>query len=54
MNFGPAEMAQTMAATKALITVTMFCSVGIGIVLAAVVALYHFPAPRGRSAPRHR
>jgi hypothetical protein len=39
MNFGPAEMAQTMDAAKALIAVTMVYSVGIGVVLGAIVAL---------------
>ena len=42
MNFGPAEMAQTMDAAKALITVMLGSSVGMGIVLGAIVALYHF------------
>jgi uncharacterized protein YneF (UPF0154 family) len=42
MNFGPAEMAQTMDAAKALIAVTVVSSVGIGIVLGATVALYRF------------
>jgi S1-C subfamily serine protease len=41
MNFGPAEMAQTMDAAKALIAVAIVCSVGVGIVLGAIVALYH-------------
>ena len=40
MKFGPAEMAQMMDGAKALLTVTMVYSVGIGIVLGAVVALY--------------
>ena len=40
MKFGPAEMAQTMDAAKALIAVTVVYSVGIGIVFGAVVALY--------------
>jgi hypothetical protein len=42
MNFGPAEMAQTMDAAKALIAVAVVYSVGIGIVLGAIVALYRF------------
>jgi tetratricopeptide (TPR) repeat protein len=42
MNFGPAEMAQTMDAAKALIAVTMVYSVAIGVVLGAIVALYTF------------
>jgi S1-C subfamily serine protease len=41
MNFGPAEMAQTMDAAKALITVAFVFSIGIGIVLGAIVALRH-------------
>ena len=41
MKFGPAEMAQTMDAAKALITVAFVFSVGIGIVLGAIVALCH-------------
>ena len=39
MNFGPAEMAQTMDAVKALITVMLVSSVGIGIFLGAIVVL---------------
>ena len=39
MNFGPAEMAQTMDAAKALITVMLVSSVSIGIVLGAIVVL---------------
>ena len=39
MKFGPAEMAQMMDETKALIMVIMVCGVGIGI-LGAIVALY--------------
>ena len=42
MNFGPAEMAQTMDAAKVLIAVAVVYSVGIGIVLGAIVALYRF------------
>ena len=40
MNFGPAEMAQTMDSAKAWITVTIVSSVSIGIVLGAIVSLY--------------
>jgi hypothetical protein len=39
MNFGPAEMAQMMDSAKAFFTVTIVFSVGIGIVLGAIVAL---------------
>ena len=39
MNFGPAEMAQTMETAKGLIVVTIAYSVGIGIVVGAIVAL---------------
>jgi ABC-type dipeptide/oligopeptide/nickel transport system permease component len=42
MNFGPAEMAQTMDAAKALIAVAVVYSVGIGIILGAIVALHRF------------
>jgi hypothetical protein len=38
--FGPAEMAQMMDAAKALITILTLCSVGIGIVLGLIIALY--------------
>jgi clan AA aspartic protease (TIGR02281 family) len=40
MKFGPAEMAQTMEAAKALITVSMISFVGIGLVLGVIVALF--------------
>ena len=40
MKFGPAEMAQMMDGAKALLTVAMIFSVGIGIVLGVIVALY--------------
>jgi tetratricopeptide (TPR) repeat protein len=40
MRFGPAEMAQMMDGAKALITVMLVSSVGIGIVLGAIVALF--------------
>src|SRR5215510_2658518 len=40
MKFGPAEMAQMMDGAKALITVTMVSSVGIGLVLSVIVALF--------------
>ena len=40
MNFGPAEMAQTMEAAQGLIVVTMVYSVGFGIVVGAIVALF--------------
>ena len=40
MKFGPAEMAQMMDGAKTLITVMLVSSVGIGIVLGAIVALY--------------
>jgi hypothetical protein len=40
MKFGPAEMAQIMDGAKALITVTMVSSVGIGLALGVIVALF--------------
>jgi hypothetical protein len=40
MKFGPAEMAQMMDGAKALITVMLVSSVGIGLVLGVIVALY--------------
>jgi hypothetical protein len=40
MKFGPAEMVQMMGGAKALITVTMVSSVGIGLVLGVIVALF--------------
>jgi hypothetical protein len=40
MKFGPAEMAQMMYAAKALITVMIVSSVGIGLVLGAIVAFF--------------
>jgi hypothetical protein len=40
MKFGPAEMAQMMDGAKALITVTMVSSVGIGLALGVIVALF--------------
>jgi len=40
MKFGPAEMAQMMDAAKALLSVTMVSSVGIGLVLGVIVALF--------------
>jgi hypothetical protein len=40
MNFGPAEMAQMMDAAKAFIAVTMVYSVGIGIVLGALITSF--------------
>jgi hypothetical protein len=40
MKFGPPEMAQTMEAAKALITVSIISSVGIGLVLGVIVALF--------------
>ena len=40
MKFDPAEMAQMMDGAKTLITVMLVSSVGIGIVLGAIVALY--------------
>jgi hypothetical protein len=39
MKFGPDEMAQLMETTKALITVTMLASVGIGLVVGVIVAI---------------
>src|SRR4051812_31091520 len=44
MNSGPAEMAQTMGAAQGLIVVTMVYSVGIGIVVGAIVALFRHRA----------
>src|SRR6185437_3403313 len=40
MKFGPAEMAQMMDGAKALLVVAMFSSVGIGLALGLIVALY--------------
>jgi hypothetical protein len=40
MNFGPAEMAQMMAESQALIRVMFVSAVGIGIVLGLLIALY--------------
>jgi hypothetical protein len=42
MKFGPAEMAQMMDGAKALLTVAMISSVGIGLALGMIVALYRF------------
>jgi hypothetical protein len=44
MKFGPAEMAQTMVAAKALITVILVSSVSIGIVLGLIVAFFRHRA----------
>jgi hypothetical protein len=41
MKFGPAEMAQMMDGGQALITVTFVSAACLGIVLGAIVALYH-------------
>jgi hypothetical protein len=41
MKFGPAEMVQMMDAAKALIAVMLVSSVGIGIVLGAILAFRH-------------
>ena len=53
MKFGFAEMAQMMESAKALITVAIVSTVGVGTVLGAHrCTLSHlFPAPRGRSFP---
>ena len=40
MQFGPAEMAQMMDKTKAFITITLLASVGIGVVLGLISALF--------------
>ena len=40
MKFGPAEMAQMMDGAKALLTVTMVSSVGFGLLLGVIVALF--------------
>src|SRR5215469_4763167 len=40
MKFGPAEMAQMMDAAKALLAAMMVSSVGIGLVLGAIVVLF--------------
>jgi uncharacterized membrane protein len=40
MKFGPAEMAQMMEGAKALITVMTVSSVGIGLALGVIVALF--------------
>ena len=40
MNFGPAEMAQMMDGSKALITFTMVSSISIGLVLGVIVAFW--------------
>jgi hypothetical protein len=40
MKFGPAEMAQMMDGAKALLTVTMISSIGIGLVLGVIVAFF--------------
>src|SRR5262245_6968255 len=52
MNFGPAEMAQLMDDAKALITVTMVSSVGIGLVLGGIAALFVASFRRDRAEPR--
>ena len=41
MKFGPAEMAQMMDSGQALITVTFVFTACLGIVLGAIIALYH-------------
>ena len=40
MNFGPAEMAQTMDGAKALLTFAMVSSISIGLVLGVIVAFF--------------
>ena len=54
MKFGPAEMAQMMDGAKALITVTMISSVGIGLVLGVIVALFVAFFRRGLHAQSSR
>ena len=56
MKFGPAEMAQMMDGAQALLTVTMVSSVGFGLVLGVIVALFAAFFRRGlhrnRAEPR--
>jgi hypothetical protein len=47
MKFGPAEMAQMMDGAKALLTVTMVSSIGIGLVLGVIAALFAASFRRG-------
>src|SRR3954452_10809968 len=56
MKCGPAEMAQMMDGAKALLTVAMISSVGIGLALGVIVALFaaffRGGSDRNRAEPR--